>query len=115
MSSLDLSTTQLFLQSKKVAGDHSSKSSMGRDSIISKWVLIWITPQIKREMKRRAAVESIIDHLKAKHHMGRNHLAHSGGDAINAVLAVGSNFRLLVYTENLNADILVMKSTEQGV
>jgi hypothetical protein len=47
-------------------------------------------------MKSRAAVESVIDHLKAKHHMGRNHLAHSGGDAINAVLAVGSNFRLLL-------------------
>jgi IS5 family transposase len=29
--------------------------------------------------------------------MGHNHLAHSGGDAINAVLAaVGYNFRLLL-------------------
>jgi IS5 family transposase len=29
--------------------------------------------------------------------MGRNHLAHSAGDAINAVLAaVGYNFRLLL-------------------
>ena len=29
--------------------------------------------------------------------MGRNHLAHSSGDAINAVLAaVGYNFRLLL-------------------
>jgi IS5 family transposase len=69
---------------------------MGRDSIISKWGLIWITPQIKREMKRRAAAESVIDHLKAEHRIGRNHLAHSSGDAINAVLAVGYNFRLLL-------------------
>jgi IS5 family transposase len=39
----------------------------------------------------------VIGHLKAEHRMGRNHLAHSAGDAINAVLAaVGYNFRLLL-------------------
>lgn len=48
-------------------------------------------------MKRRAAVEPVIGHLKAEHCMGRNHFAHSAGDAINAVLAaVGYNFRLLL-------------------
>ena len=48
-------------------------------------------------MKRRAAVEPVIGHLKAEHRMGRNYLAHSAGDAINAVLAaVGYNFRLLL-------------------
>ena len=56
-----------------------------------------VTPQIKREMKRRSAVEPVIGHLKAEHRMGRNHFAHSVGDAINAVLAaVGYNFRLLL-------------------
>jgi IS5 family transposase len=56
-----------------------------------------ITPQIKRDMKRRSAVEPVIGHLKTEHRMGRNHLAHSAGDAINAVLAaVGYNFRLLL-------------------
>lgn len=56
-----------------------------------------VTPQIKRELKRRAAVEPVIGHLKAEHRMGRNHLAHAAGDAINAVLAaVGYNFRLLI-------------------
>ena len=56
-----------------------------------------VTPQIKREMKRRSAVEPVIGHLKAEHRMGRNHLAHSAGDAINAVLAAaGYNFRLLL-------------------
>jgi IS5 family transposase len=56
-----------------------------------------VTPQIKRELKRRAAVEPVIGHLKAEHRMGRNHLAHRAGDAINAVLAaVGYNFRLLL-------------------
>jgi IS5 family transposase len=56
-----------------------------------------VTPQIKRDMKKRAAVEPVIGHLKAEHRMGRNHLAHRAGDAINAVLAaVGYNFRLLL-------------------
>lgn len=48
-------------------------------------------------MRRRAAVEPVIGHLKAGHRMGRNHLAHAAGDAINAVLAAaGYNFRLLI-------------------
>ena len=56
-----------------------------------------VTPQIKRDMRRRAAVEPVIGHLKEDHRMGRNYLAHSSGDAINAVLAaVGYNFRLLL-------------------
>src|SRR5215467_12281233 len=56
-----------------------------------------VTPQIKRDFKRRAAVEPVIGHLKEDHRMGRNYLAHSSGDAINAVLAaVGYNFRLLL-------------------
>jgi len=56
-----------------------------------------VTPQIKREFRRRAAVEPVIGHLKAEHRMGCNHLAHRAGDAINAVLAaVGYNFRLLI-------------------
>jgi IS5 family transposase len=42
-------------------------------------------------------VEPVIGHLKNEHRMGRNHLAHSAGDAINAVLAAASyNFRLLL-------------------
>ena len=56
-----------------------------------------VTPQIKRELKRRAAIEPVIGHLKEHHRMGRNHLAHASGDAINAVLAaVGYNFRRLL-------------------
>jgi IS5 family transposase len=48
-------------------------------------------------MRRRAAVERVIGHLKAEHRMGRNHLAHAASDAINAVLAAaGDNFRLLI-------------------
>lgn len=56
-----------------------------------------VTPQIKRERKRRSAVEPVIGHLKSGHRMGRNFLAHQQGDAINPVLtAAGYNFRLIL-------------------
>ena len=56
-----------------------------------------VTPAIKREMRRRSAVEPVIGHLKDEHRMGRNYLAHRHGDANNAVLAaVGYNFRRLI-------------------
>jgi IS5 family transposase len=56
-----------------------------------------VTDHIKRQLRRRAAVEPVIGHLKAEHRMGRNYLAHQSGDAINAVLAgAGYNFRLLI-------------------
>jgi IS5 family transposase len=56
-----------------------------------------VTPKIKRELRRRSAVEPVIGHLKSEHRMGRNYLWHRHGDAINAVLAaVGYNFRRLI-------------------
>ena len=56
-----------------------------------------VTPKIKREMRRRSAVEPVIGHLKAEHRMGRNYLWYRQGDAINAVLAAaGYNFSLLL-------------------
>ena len=56
-----------------------------------------LTPQIKRELRRRAAIEPVIGHLKAEHRMGRNYLAHHAGDAVNTVLAAaGYNFHLLL-------------------
>jgi IS5 family transposase len=65
---------------------------------------VWITGQvrrvtrpIRREMKRRAAVEPVIGHVKAEHRMGRNYLKGRHGDRINAVLAAaGYNFSLLL-------------------
>ena len=64
---------------------------------------VWITGQvrrvtkaIRREMRRRAAVEPVIGHLKDDHRMRRNHLKGRDGDRINAVLAAaGYNFALL--------------------
>lgn len=56
-----------------------------------------LTKVVKRALRRRAAVEPVIGHLKNDHRMGRNFLAFSEGDANNAVLAaVGYNFSLLL-------------------
>ena len=56
-----------------------------------------VTKPIRREMKRRAAVEPVIGHTKAEHRMGRNYLKGRDGDRINAVLAAaGYNFALLL-------------------
>jgi IS5 family transposase len=55
-----------------------------------------VTPQIKREMRRRAVIEPVSGHFKAEHRMDRNHLAHASGD-VNAILAAASyNFSLLL-------------------
>jgi IS5 family transposase len=65
---------------------------------------VWISGQVRRvtaaihrEMKRRAAVEPVIGHIKAEHRMDRNYLKGRDGDRINAVLAAaGYNFGLLL-------------------
>jgi transposase, IS5 family len=57
-----------------------------------------VTPKIKRQMRRRSAIEPVIGHLKSEHRMGRNYLWHRQGDATNAVLAAaGYNFRRLIH------------------
>jgi IS5 family transposase len=56
-----------------------------------------VTAAIRREMKRRAAVEPVIGHIKAEHRMERNYLKGRDGDRSNAVLAAaGFNFGLLL-------------------
>jgi len=56
-----------------------------------------VTEKIKRELRRRSAVEPVIGHLKSDHRMDRNHLKGRAGDAANALLAAaGYNFRLLI-------------------
>src|SRR5205823_4240231 len=56
-----------------------------------------VTKAIRREMRRSAAIEPVIGHLKQDHHMGRNYLTGRDGDRINAVLAAaGYNFSLLL-------------------
>ncbi len=56
-----------------------------------------VNDKIKRELRRRSAVEPVIGHLKSGHRMDRNHLKGRTGDATNALLAaIGYNFRLLI-------------------
>ena len=52
---------------------------------------------IKRELRRRSAIEPVIGHLKAEGHLGRCYLKGRAGDALNAILsAVGYNFRRIL-------------------
>lgn len=52
---------------------------------------------IKRELKRRSAVEAVIGHMKTDGHLGRCYLKGRPGDAANVVLsAVGYNLRLVL-------------------
>ncbi|RAZ91841.1 IS5 family transposase [Mesorhizobium hawassense] len=56
-----------------------------------------VTSAIKRQMRRRSAIEPVIGHIKAEHRMDRNYLAGEQGDAVNAILAAaGYNFSLLL-------------------
>lgn len=56
-----------------------------------------VTEAIKRDLKRRSAVEPVIGHAKSEHRMDRNYLKGSQGDAINVLLAAaGYNFRRLL-------------------
>jgi IS5 family transposase len=52
---------------------------------------------IKRELRRRSAIEAVIGHMKTDGHLGRCFLKGRAGDAANTVLsAVGYNLRLLL-------------------
>jgi transposase, IS5 family len=55
-----------------------------------------VTPTIRRERRRRSAIEPVIGHLKSDGHLGRNFLRGVEGDATNVILAAaGHNLRLL--------------------
>jgi IS5 family transposase len=52
---------------------------------------------IKRELRRRSAIEPVIGHMKSDGHLGRCYLKGRDGDAANLVLsAVGHNLRLIL-------------------
>jgi IS5 family transposase len=74
-----------------------------------------LTKTIKRALRRRAAIEPVIGHLKSDHRMGRNFLAFAEGDANNAVLAaIGYNFSLLLnWLRLLCTFILALFTTAQ--
>jgi hypothetical protein len=64
---------------------------------------------IKRELRRRSAIEPVIGHMKAEGHLGRCYLKGRAGDAANAILsAVGYNFRrILAWLRALLGQILI--------
>lgn len=56
-----------------------------------------LTPTMKRELKRRSAIEPMIGHAKGDGRLGRNFLLGQDGDKINALLAAaGHNLRLIL-------------------
>ena len=64
---------------------------------------------IKRELRRRSAIDPVIGHMKAEGHLGRCYLKGRAGDAANAILtAVGYNFRrILAWLRALLRSILI--------
>jgi len=56
-----------------------------------------VTPTIKKELKRRSAVEPLIGHLKNDGRMGRNYLQGTLGNRMNAIMvSAGYNFKLIL-------------------
>ena len=56
-----------------------------------------ITPTIRRELRRRSAIEAMIGHMKLDGKLARNHLKGALGDAIHALLCgAGHNLRLIM-------------------
>jgi IS5 family transposase len=56
-----------------------------------------LTPTMKKELKRRSAIEPMIGHAKNDGRLGRNYLLGTAGDKINAILAAaGHNLRLVL-------------------
>lgn len=56
-----------------------------------------VTASIKKELKRRSAVEPLIGHLKNDGRLGRNYLYGQLGDKVNCLMAAsGYNFRLIL-------------------
>ena len=56
-----------------------------------------LTPTMKRELRRRSAIEPMIGHMKTDGRLGRNYLLGHAGDAVNALLcAAGHNLRLIL-------------------
>ncbi len=56
-----------------------------------------VTPTIKRELKRRSAIEAVIGHEKTEGRLGWNQLRGLLGDKVNALMAaIGYNLRLIL-------------------
>jgi len=90
------------LTGREIERTYADKGYRGHDA--PKPLRVFITGQkrgvfdaIKRELRRRSAVEPVIGHMKSDGRLGRNYLKGRHGDRANAVLcAAGYNFRLIL-------------------
>ena len=80
-----------------------------------------LKPHLKKELKRRSAVEPIIGHLKEDHRMDRNYLKGKDGDRFNVKMAaIGFNFRrILAWLRDILCRILplwaALKAIQGGI
>jgi len=66
-----------------------------------------VTPTIKRELKRRSAIEAVIGHEKTEGRLGWNQLRGLLGDKVNALMAaIGYNLRLILKAISFLVQIL---------
>ena len=73
-----------------------------------------ITPTIRRELRRRSAVEAMIGHMKLDGKLGRNHLKGALGAAVHALLCgAGHNLRLILrHLERLLRALLLVLAAD---
>jgi IS5 family transposase len=85
------------IQRAYVDKDYRGHDYQGQASVILSGQRRGLTPQMKRELKRRSAIEPMIGHAKNDGRLGRNYLLGHDGDRINALLAAsGHNLRLIL-------------------
>ena len=83
---------RIYVDKGYVGHDYPDKRAVFRSGQIR-----GVTPEIKKELKRRSAVEPVIGHMKTDGLLGRNYLLGKDGDKSNAVLCgAGHNMRLLL-------------------
>ncbi len=98
-ATLDQSTALTSVEPERVYVD---KGYRGHDYHGEAAVLIsgrtrGLTPTMRRELKRRSAIEATIGHMKTDGRLDRNWLLGHAGDAVNALLAAaGHNLRLIL-------------------
>jgi IS5 family transposase len=73
-----------------------------------------VTPTIKKELKRRSAIEAVIGHQKTEGRLGWNRLRGVLGDKINALMAaIGYNLRLIL--KALSFLLQILKELVAGI
>jgi transposase, IS5 family len=90
------------LTGREIERVYTDKGYRGHDAAKPRRVFIsgqkrGVSGTIKRELRRRSAIEPVIGHMKSEGHLGRCFLKGRDGDAANAILtAAGHNLRLVL-------------------